>query len=69
LQISGHTHGGMIIGIDKLLIAPSNEGVVRGEYDIDGMKLYISSGASLWSGFPIRFGRPSEIALITLKKK
>lgn len=69
LQISGHTHGGMIIGIDKLLIAPSNEGVVRGEYDIDGMKLYISSGASLWSGFPIRLGVPPEITIIKLQKK
>lgn len=69
LQISGHTHGGMIIGMDKLLIAPSNNGVVRGEYDIDGMKLYISAGASLWSGFPMRLGIPPEITIIRLLKK
>ena len=68
LQISGHTHGGMIALMDKLLIAPSNEGVVRGEYDIDGMKLYISAGASLWSGFPLRLGVPPEITVIILKK-
>lgn len=69
LQISGHTHGGMIIGMDKLLIAPSNSGVVRGEYDIDGMKLYISAGASLWSGFPLRLGIPPEITIIVLRCK
>lgn len=69
LQISGHTHGGMIIGMNKLLIAPSNEGVVCGEYDIDGMKLYISAGASLWSGFPLRLGVPPEISIIRLFRK
>ena len=69
LQISGHTHGGMIIGMDELFIAPANGGVVRGEYDIDNMKLYISSGASLWSGFPLRFGVPPEITVIVLRKK
>lgn len=69
LQISGHTHGGMIIGMDKLLIAPSNSGVVRGEYDIDNMKLYISAGASLWSGFPLRLGVPPEITIIILRTK
>ena len=69
LQLSGHTHGGMIIGMDKLLIAPSNSGVVRGEYDIDNMKLYISAGASLWNGFPLRLGIPPEITIIVLRKK
>ena len=59
----------MIIGMDELLIAPVNGGVVRGEYDIDNMKLYISSGASLWSGFPLRFGVPPEITVIVLRKK
>ncbi len=67
LQISGHTHGGMIIGMDRWLIAPVNSGVVRGEYDIDGMKLYISAGASLWSGFPLRLGVPPEITVIVLR--
>lgn len=69
LQISGHTHGGMIIGMDKLLIAPSNGGVVRGTYDFEGMKLYISSGAAIWSGFPLRIGIPPEITMIVLKRK
>lgn len=68
LQISGHTHGGMIIGMDRLLIAPVNGGVVSGEYDIDRMKLYISAGASLWSGFPLRFGVPPEITVIILRR-
>ena len=34
----------------------------------DGMKLYISAGASLWSGFPLRLGVPPEITVIILKK-
>ena len=68
LQISGHTHGGMIIGMDKLLIASPNGGVVRGEYDIGSMKLYVSAGASLWSGFPLRLGIPPEITIIVLHK-
>ena len=69
LQISGHTHGGMVIGMDRLLIAPVNNGVVRGEYDIGNMKLYISAGASLWSGFPLRLGIQPEITIIRLLKK
>jgi predicted MPP superfamily phosphohydrolase len=31
------------------------------------MQLYVSNGAGLWSGFPIRLGCPSEITLIVLR--
>lgn len=68
LQFSGHTHGGMILGLD-LLVKQMNNGFVSGLYQVDDMQLYLTNGTGIWSGFPIRFGRPSEIALITLRKK
>ena len=68
LQVSGHTHGGMIAGIDRL-VARFNEGFVSGVYTVGGMKLYVSNGAGIWNGFPIRIGVPSEIVLIRLRKE
>ena len=68
LQLSGHTHGGMILGMD-LLVRQMNKGFVSGLYQVGNMQLYLTNGTCIWSGFPIRFGRPSEIALITLKKR
>jgi hypothetical protein len=65
LQLSGHTHGGMIVGLDRFL-ALLNHGFVSGGYDVGGMKLYVSRGTSLWKGFPVRLGVPAEITLITL---
>ena len=67
LQLSGHTHGGMIRGID-LLVALFNGGFASGLYDVNGMKLYVSNGSGIWSGFPVRLGRESEITLITLRR-
>ena len=68
LQVSGHTHGGMIAGIDRL-VARFNEGFVSGLYTVGGMKLYVATGAGIWNGFPIRIGVPSEIVLIRLRKE
>lgn len=68
LQVSGHTHGGMIAGFDRL-VARFNKGFVSGLYTVGNMKLYVSNGAGIWSGFPIRVGVPSEIALIRLRKE
>lgn len=68
LQVSGHTHGGMIAGIDRL-VARFNEGFVSGLYTVGGMKLYVSNGAGIWNGFPIRIGVPSEIVLIRLRRE
>ena len=65
LQLSGHTHGGMIFGIDRI-VAQFNGGFVSGLYQVGGMKLYVSNGSGIWNGFPIRLGRESEITLITL---
>ncbi len=68
LQLSGHTHGGQIIGLNQI-VSRFNENLLVGWYDIENMKLYISPGVSLWNGFPVRFGIPSEIAVFTLRSK
>jgi len=65
LQLSGHTHGGMVIGFDRL-IAAFNGGFVSGKYRVGAMTLYVSNGAGIWDGFPIRLGRPAEILFLTL---
>ena len=68
LQLSGHTHGGMILGLDRLA-ALANAGFVSGRYDVDGMTLYVNNGTALWAGFALRLGRPSELTRITLRKQ
>ena len=66
LQLSGHTHGGQIFGLN-LIVAHFNENFLKGWYDVDGMKLHISTGVTLWNGFPVRLGAPSEISYIVLR--
>lgn len=68
LQISGHTHGGLIKGIDRI-VASFNSGFVSGLYPMGGGQLYVSSGSGIWSGFPIRLGVPSQIVLLRLRKQ
>lgn len=66
LQLSGHTHGGQILGLN-LLAKLFNQGFVSGLYRVGAMQLYVSRGTGLWSGFPIRLGEPSEITEIVLR--
>ncbi|VFR32514.1 Phosphoesterase [plant metagenome] len=66
LQLSGHTHGGMVRGLDWF-IGRFNGGYVSGLYVIETMLLYVNNGAGLWNGFPIRLGVPSEITEIVLR--
>jgi len=66
LQLSGHTHGGMITGLD-LVAGYANQGFISGNYDVGKMKLYVSNGTALWNGFPIRLGVPAEITEIVLR--
>ena len=68
LQVSGHTHGGQMPIID-FLVRRANKGFVRGWYEIEGMKLYVSPGTSQWNGFSLRLFDPSEITLFILRKK
>ena len=69
LTLSGHTHGGHIIGMDRWLVAPANHGFVRGEYQLQDMRLFVSAGAGQWDGFSARLGVPARIDLITLRRR
>lgn len=65
LQLSGHTHGGQIIGL-HWLVKRSNNGYVSGRYQVGRMQLYVSNGTGLWNGLALRLGRPSEITELVL---
>lgn len=67
LQLSGHTHGGMVLGLDRVT-ARANASYVSGRYNVDGMILYVNNGTGLWPGFALRLGRPSELTKITLRR-
>ena len=66
LQLSGHTHGGQILGL-RIISQYANKGFISGLYDVNGMALYVSNGAGLWNGFPVRLGCPPEITEILLR--
>ncbi|MDD4702151.1 MAG: metallophosphoesterase [Desulfovibrio sp.] len=66
LQLSGHTHGGQILGMNAV-VAQFNGGYLYGQYKVDALNMYVSSGAGLWNGFPVRLGVPSEIPRIILR--
>lgn len=68
VQLSGHTHGGLMVFLQPV-IALFNEGFVDGLYSLgDGGKLYVSPGTGLWNGFSSRVGVPSEITRIILRR-
>lgn len=45
LQLAGHTHGAMILGLDRL-VAHANCGVVSRRYDVAGMTLDVNNGTA-----------------------
>lgn len=65
LQLSGHTHGGAIWGLDRL-VKRMNQGHVRGIYQVGDTTLYVCPGTGQWAGFPLRLGVPAEISVLTL---
>ena len=67
LQLSGHTHGGLIFFLAPL-IAHFNNGWVNGLYRNGSGQLYVSPGTGLWSGFSCRIGVPSEITRLVLRR-
>lgn len=67
VQLSGHTHGGMVRGLDQI-VRLANGGYVSGRYDIGGMQLYVSNGTGLWNGFPLRLGVSAEITDLVLTR-
>lgn len=69
LQLSGHTHGGLM-PILSLAAKLRDRGFVRGLYRFPhGGALYVTTGVGPWDTLPFRFGCPPEIALITLRKE
>ena len=65
LQLSGHTHGGAILGLDRI-VKKMNQGHVRGIYHHGDLTLYVCPGTGQWAGFPLRLGVPAEITVLTL---
>ncbi len=64
LVLCGHTHGGQIWPFSYLVYL--QQPFVRGLKELNGTKLYLSSGTGFW-GPPMRLGTTAEIALITLR--
>ena len=69
LVFSGHTHGGMIPGVD-LVVGYSNEGYVSGLYHDYGRSLIVSNGTGIWSGFPLRLTpHLADNVIVTLRSE
>lgn len=70
LQLSGHTHGGMIPVLAQI-VKKENNGYLSGYYKVNENKtqLYVSNGTGIWNGFPIRLGYHSEITLLEIYNK
>ena len=66
MMLSGHTHGGQLFPF-HVFVKKSNQ-YLSGEYDVNGIKLYVSNGAGTW-GPSMRLFAPSEITVIDLIKK
>lgn len=68
VQLSGHTHGGQLYGLEEA-VAILNHMFVRGWYTLKHAVMYVHPGSGLWNGFPIRLGVPAEIAVFTLRNQ
>ena len=69
LQLSGHTHGGLIFFLAPL-IGAYNAGYVNGLYSTpQGGQIYVNPGTGLWNGFSCRLGVPSEITKFVFHRK
>ena len=71
LQLSGHTHGGLVWGLEPLIVR--NGGFIAGAYRVGGTMLYVSRGTAFRSfggkGVIWRLGVPPEITLLILRRK
>jgi len=68
VMLAGHTHGGQInMGVfdENLNLARIFTPYVRGEYQLDGKLLYVSSGLGTVA-IPVRLGAPPEVTVIRL---
>lgn len=68
VQLSGHTHGGLVWGIGQL-VALMNDGYLAGLYQEGGALLYVSPGTDTGARTPLRLGVPAEITLLTLEPR
>lgn len=66
LQLSGHTHGGVMLFMQPL-VALLNGGFVSGLYTLDHGQIYISPGTGVGNGFACRIGVPAEITRLVLR--
>lgn len=71
LVLSGHTHGGQInlplLGSPVTHLWPKYFRYVRGLYEREGSRLYVSRGTGM-IGVPLRFGARPEVAVLRLQK-
>ena len=71
LQLSGHTHGGLVWGIGPLIVR-RNSDFIAGPYRVGDTVLYVSRGTAFRSrggwGFIWRCGVPTEITLLILRR-
>ncbi|TWG82724.1 hypothetical protein L602_003400000080 [Cupriavidus gilardii J11] len=65
LQLSGHTHGGQFWPWN--LFVPMQQPYVAGLHRLESLWIYVSRGTGYW-GPPKRFGAPSEISLVRLRR-
>jgi len=63
LTLSGHTHGGQVAIGGKPVF--STYQYMLGQYQLGDSHLYVSGGTGHW--LPVRFGVPTEVAVITLR--
>jgi predicted MPP superfamily phosphohydrolase len=69
LTVAGHVHGGQVaIPILRRPAIPSRHGerYARRHHDVDGRRLYVSSGLGT-SGLPVRLLAPPEVVLLELR--
>lgn len=66
LQLAGHTHGGQVLGFG-LISGKFNSGFIRGHHRVGDMSLWVSPGAGLWNGLPMRLGVSAELSNIVLR--
>ena len=71
LQLSGHTHGGLVWGFGPLILR-GNSDFVAGLYHVGDTALYVSRGTAFYSrnrwGDIWRLGVPPEITLLILRR-
>jgi predicted MPP superfamily phosphohydrolase len=66
LTLSGHTHGGQIVVCGVAPLQHSAFGYMKGLYEEDGARLYVSRGVGV-TFLPVRIGAPPEIPMLHLQ--